>query len=376
MTEGYRRWRRAAAATNLAERAAVRYYRPEGDGRLYAVAVDGAERTYPLVARRGWLAGRSGVSGVLGPYRDAKRTAIDESVVAALRARHADRSGGDAELWNGETYAVSAMDADGPPFPVTRSDYFSGCSTAVGLGEELTRALYDAGASPDAPDDALGGIVDALSLPRRERRFPDAASFFRADLPPNVLGAGLLPVFDTGDGHATLCYRRSADVAHYPGRVGIGASGIVAPDSAGEPPSVRRALLTEFAEELFDAEGGARDPLAHESVTRLERLAERGEAHLDFAAAACNAVGGNVLLCALLFVESPAYYRDVRDGLSMNWEGSDAEWVSLTDGDRLAELSAPRGIVPHGALCLFEGLRRLDDAYGVRSGLSFERRTP
>ncbi|WP_254545330.1 hypothetical protein [Halomarina pelagica] len=376
MTGSYRRWRRAAAATNLAERAAIQYYRPGDDGDLYDVAIDGEKRTYPLLARRGWLAGRSDVSAVLGPYRDEKRTAVDEGVVASLRARRADRGGDDAGLWNGETYAVSATDADCPPFPVTRSDYFSGCSTAVGLDEELTRALYDADVPPDASDGALRGAIDALSLPRRERRFPDAASFFRSNLPPNVLGAGVLPVFDTGDGYATIRYRRSAGVAHYPEKVAVGVSGIVAPDSAGEPPSVRRALLTEFAEELFDAEGGDEDPLAHESVVRLERLLERGEAHLDFAAAACNALGANVLLCSLLFVESPAYYRYVRDGLSMNWEGSDPEWVALSDGDRLAELSDPRGIVPHSALCLFEGLRRLEDAYGVHSGLSFERRPP
>ncbi|MFC6835152.1 hypothetical protein [Halomarina ordinaria] len=364
----YDRWRREAVRTGLAGRAAVAFYRDAA--HRYRVTVDGERRTYPLAARREWLTPRP-IGDVLDPTVEGVRTAVDDRLVERFRARHAARSDG-AGLWNGATYALAST-RRGPPFRLVRSDFFSGLSTTEALAEELYRALFEAGVACDASDAAVRRAVRSADLPRRRRVAPTASAFFTDDPSPTHLGAGVLPVFEADDGYATVLARRSADVAHYPGALAFPGAGIVAPDVAGDPPSLERCLLAEFSEEFFDTEGD--DPLGHEGVGRLRTLLDRGDAHLDYTGAGVNLVGGNGLLCALLFVGSPTFTRYLREASRPNWERGGLQWVSLDEADRLAA-SDSGTLVPHAALCLFEGVRRLERGYGVETPLDVQRPTP
>gem|GEM_PF-2736448 len=294
-------------------------------------------------------------------------------------------------LWN---LCVSEVivSPEGPRLRAHLARYFDIMDSCDAMISEL--AFRD----EETPPSAALGPLDAVAFPLRYSHQQQArAASILADGTGRAAGLGLSAavVFVDSDGElCVLAAQRSTSVATYASCWNVLPAGMAGwrfaksglPDaprgstfSASYKPSyLENALLREYSEELFGFPEKLFEDESTVAATQCVRRLRDLEATIEFTGIATDLMNLRFEVCALIYIDDPAWFEHERDLIVANWEhrGSGpirrlpiGESRDCAAEETIVSHMTPGNTVPTGAAALWAGVDRARDLFARRNGV-------
>ena len=210
-------------------------------------------------------------------------------------------------LYNGATFTLKSLRTKPLKLRANIGRYFDMLATCAALEHELRAALAQ-------------GWMLAPSRKRYHRQIAPSDALTRGDRRSAAIGIGTLTVFNDAGSYKALLSRRSRHTGLDSGLYHVLPAMMFDPGNsdiaqAGEW-SVRRQVLREVAEELFNApeamDARARESIhAHPALVYLQALMEADRARLYLTGILINLLTLRPEISTLLLIHDPAWYARV-----------------------------------------------------------------